>query len=117
MEDYTGIAAATPRYVVHNIYLLYFAETGVLGFILFLIFIYSIFYENLKTLKFESLHPNSLAIIIGGLSGIISILLQGVLDWGFRTINMFHFFFLLGLMYSVKNSIGRKNGEGLNCNI
>ncbi|RKZ21708.1 hypothetical protein DRQ23_06530 [bacterium] len=116
-NDYTGIAAATPQYVVHNIFLLYCAETGILGLILFLLFFWYSFkgnYQDLKKLNKilpSNLSEENIALIYGGLASIISIFLQGTFDWGFRTDNMFHFLFFLGLLNANRNILFNQEAD------
>lgn len=105
MEDISGIAATNPEFPVHNLYLLYFSETGLFGFMLFLTFIISVFARGVRNLTLPDLDNFSLAVIVGGLGGFASILLQSLLGWGVRSITLFSLFFLLGLIVA-----GRNNG-------
>lgn len=105
MEDVSGIAAATPRFVVHNLYLLYFAETGIFGILLFVSFFFYLFKRGFKTLKLGVFDPYSLAILTGGMGGIISILLQSILGWGVRSVTLFSLFFVIGLIIGSENII------------
>jgi O-antigen ligase len=103
INDISGIAAAEPQYPVHNLYLLYFAETGVIGISLFILFIVSIYYKVYNILKSTIFNIYLLSLIVGGIGGLSSIFLQSFLGWGFRSITMFSVFFVLGLIIASIN--------------
>ena len=105
MEDVSGIAAATPQFPAHNLYLLYFAETGFFGISLFLTFVILFFLRGIRSLNLSNLDVVSLAVITGGLGGFSSILIQSLSGWGVRSISLFSLFFFLGLVISSINNI------------
>jgi len=105
MEDVSGIAAATPQFPAHNLYLLYFAETGIFGIFLFLTFIILFFLRGIRVLNSFNLDEVSLAVIAGGLGGFSSILIQSLSGWGVRSISLFSVFFFLGIIISSINNI------------
>jgi len=107
LNDITGEAAAEPQFPAHNLYLLYFAETGIIGISLFFAFIASIYHSVIFALKKNTGANNTgiytSASIIGGIGGLTSIFVLSLFGWGFRSITLYSVFFLLGLVLSAIN--------------
>jgi hypothetical protein len=84
---------------VHNIYLLVYSEVGIIGLVLFLIFLGLNLYNFYQETKFKKLYHFSFFLVI------ISILIMGLFDhflWTIQT-GQFIFWLTLGLMAGVKN--------------
>ncbi len=85
----------------HNIYLLFAAETGWIGMIVFLLFILRFYVHNLWH-YLRAIDPEYKAILLGLLAGFWSIHLQGTLEWVWRQTAFFYLFILLsGLMVAI----------------
>jgi len=113
MNDVSGVAGVQPQYPVHNLYLLYFAETGIIGIFLLVSFIIYIYYKVFKVLKSKKINIYNSIIIIGGIGGLTSVFLQGLLDWGLRSISLFSAFFLWGLIIAAINTIPEESKKEL----
>lgn len=83
-----------PRHVyqpVHNIFLLIYSEIGVLGFVLFLLFLIGLFYEFIHKTKMEKLWHHSFLLVV------LSIVFIGLFDHFLFTIQQGRFIFWLSV--------------------
>src|SRR3989344_7585409 len=83
-----------PRHIyqpVHNVYLLIYSEVGVIGFILFLLFLAGLLYEFIKKTRLRELKHYSFLLVV------ISVLFIGLFDHFLLTIQQGRFVFWLGL--------------------
>ena len=76
---------------VHNIYLLVYSEIGIIGFVLFLLFIGGLLYEFVKRVKMRKMWDYSFLLVTG------SVLLIGLFDHFLLTIQQGRFVFWLSL--------------------
>jgi O-antigen ligase len=85
---------------VHNIYLLVFAETGLMGFLLFIWFLIKTFWRQKKTWEHVSNFERNVIVLLFCALGI------GLFDHFFLTLQQgqLMFSFLLGLVWSMKGS-------------
>lgn len=89
-----GQSPNLPRHLyqpVHNIYLLIYSEVGILGLILFVMFLAGLFYEFIKKTKLQELWHYSFVLVFS------SILFIGLFDHFLLTIQQGRFVFWLGL--------------------
>ncbi len=83
-----------PRYMyqpVHNIYLLIYSETGIIGFIMFLLFLAGLLYEFVKKTRLRDLKHYSFLLVA------VSVLFIGLFDHFLLTLQQGRFVFWLGL--------------------
>lgn len=87
-------------YPVHNIYFLIVAETGIFGFVGFIIVLLAIFRTSRQAAR---QHVGVLAAMARGLlAGIVAVLVHGLLGWGWRldVVNIL-FWFIVGYLISL----------------
>ncbi|MCA9994269.1 MAG: O-antigen ligase family protein [Anaerolineales bacterium] len=87
-------------YPVHNIYFLIAAETGMFGFVGFVIVLFAIFRTGRQAVR---QHGGVLAAMARGLlAGIVAVLTHGLLGWGWRldVVNIL-FWFIVGYLISL----------------
>lgn len=77
---------------VHNIYLLVYSEIGVIGFVLFLLFLVGLFCEFIKKTKLQTLWHYSFLLVVS------SVLFIGLFDHFLLTIQQGRFVFWLSLV-------------------
>lgn len=121
---YYPLYAKDPRFYskfTHNFYLQILCETGIFGFILFLIILFLILKEYFKALKLAAgtkYFPVILGLAAGGASALAHILLD--VDWLFAA-PPYYFFFFSGIIFYYANYLRQKReaprtGTDLICN-
>ena len=99
---------------VHNIYLQFLAETGLVGFTVFFLFIFGAWQQGLRQLRF-SRDVFDKALAFGVLGAIITMLVHGVVDFLFQASNQFGtlFWALLALLIVSARLQGETSGGSL----
>jgi len=88
----------------HNDYIELITDGGLIGFFLAAWFVIAIIYNGIKKLSIRR-EPYSILIIIGGLTGIFSILLHSIVDFNMHNgANGLYFFFICGVLISAGNT-------------
>jgi putative inorganic carbon (HCO3(-)) transporter len=89
------------QFLVHNIYLWVWSETGTIGLITFAGIFLSAFYVGLKTLF--AAQPWQRGVLIGAVSGLLAQTIHGLVDPGFRVLmsTSMLFYSLIGLIGAV----------------
>lgn len=88
----------------HNDYIELITDGGLVGFILAAWFVITIFQNGLKKLSIRR-EPYSILLIIGGLTGIFSILIHSITDFNMHNgANGLYFFFICGVIISAGNT-------------
>ncbi len=90
-------------HLVHNIFLLVFAETGIIGFIAIILFFFIPIKKVARIAKYSKKQVNS-AYALGLFGAFCAMLIQNLVDltWASPVINSL-FFFLLGLANVIVN--------------
>jgi putative inorganic carbon (hco3(-)) transporter len=102
MYNYAGITSLAEQAIVHNILLLFTAETGLFGLITFIILLATITHRTYRTVKAGP--TMAVATAIGILAGIIAIMAHSMLDWLFRFDPVYTlFWFNVGLLLALAN--------------
>jgi O-antigen ligase len=97
-----------PRYMyqpVHNIYLLIYSEIGIIGFVLFLLFLVGLFYEFVKKTQLRDLTHYSFLLVA------VLVLLIGLFDHFLLTLQQGRFVFWLGLTILAIGDIRKEQSE------
>ncbi|MHA1381475.1 MAG: O-antigen ligase family protein [Candidatus Helarchaeota archaeon] len=95
---------------VHNIYLLYTAEIGIIGALFFIVFLYrTIRMYFRESVRFESVAYSIIYKSIG--IGVFCCWLQGLIGWGHRAsiVHMSYLAFFAGLIMAKKDYFKEKN--------
>ena len=89
------------QFLVHNIFLWVWTETGTIGLVTFAGIFLSAFYVGLKTLF--TVHPWQRGVVIGAVSGLLAQTIHGMVDPGFRLLmsTSMLFYSLIGLIGAI----------------
>lgn len=86
----------------HHIYLLMAAETGWIGMWVFILFLWRFYWKNIR-LFFSTRDAYYRIIYLGMLVGVLTLHLQGLLEWIFRQTQVMYLYFMLsGLMVAME---------------
>lgn len=98
------------RGIVHNIFLLYGAELGLVGLLAFLVMLLSVLRLAQRIILSSNLTLTALSV--GIWAGIIALLAHGMWDWLFRYDPVYTlFWFCVGLLVALENVINKNKAQ------